>query len=249
MQPQAVIQEPNLTESYYDNGPETETPQYQHVSATLETKTEPVFETEIAKDIMPEVDFTPDINELEVEPPSAPSFSLDKAPEPQRTAEDFKTRTDSEAIVGGGEIFEEELPTHIIAINIVAPRGHAFYGSDILDAFERQSLILNDKQIYHAVNNHQETMYSVASSIEPGTFDVNFMDRYTTPGLTFFVDLNGTAQPKTAFKKMLTCAYEISRSLNGDLLDHRRQRLTESSVVEYLAQIKGIESVRSVLSQ
>lgn len=249
IQTQASVQDLNATEGFYENGPETEELLYQSASATFETKTEPVFEVKEVQQELPIVDFTPDINKLEVEPPIAPSFSLDKDPEPQRTAEDFETRTDSESIIGGGEIFEAELPTHLIAINIVAPRGHAFYGSDILDAFERQGLILNEKQIYHAVNNHQETMFSVASSIEPGIFDVNFMDRYTTPGLTFFVDLNSTAQPKTAFKKMLTCAYEISRSLNGDLLDHRRQRLTESSVVEYLAQIKGIESVRSVLSQ
>ena len=221
VEPQPDTIQPDATP--YDNGPECETIQ-----------SEPSVELDAAQPII-QASFTPDPSVASPET-DASSPEINFTPEPQTHEEPVE------------ENISDTLPPNIIAIHATAPRGQAFYGSDILDAFSRHGLVFNEHGIYNGMGPNHEKIYAVASSVEPGTFDLNFMDRYTTPGITFFMDLDNVSEPKVAFKSMLSTAYEITKNLGGDLLDHRRQRLTEASVVEYLAQIKGIESVRSVMS-
>jgi cell division protein ZipA len=130
-----------------------------------------------------------------------------------------------------------------LSLLIVAPRGQAFYGEDLLAVFERVGLTHGKYQIFHALDTHtKRPIFSVASAIKPGIFELGYMAKYTTPGLNFFMDLNSSQDLRADFRKMLGSVYEISTDLGGEILDSRRQRLTQSSVSEYLAKIKGIEA-------
>ncbi len=132
---------------------------------------------------------------------------------------------------------------NFLSLLIVAPRGQAFYGEDLLAVFERVGLMHGKYHIFHCLDPlSKRTIFSVASAIKPGIFELNYMQKYTTPGLNFFMDLSSSQDLRGDFRKMLGSVYEIATDLEGEILDSRRQRLTQSSVSEYLAKIKGIEA-------
>lgn len=169
------------------------------------------------------------------EPASAPSWT-------QKVRETFQARTREPA--SSAPESQPENERSVIVVNVVAPRGHVFYGYDLAHAFEQLSLFHGDMQIFHAYDEQGETLFSVASVIEPGYFDPQYMDRCITPGVALFLDLTRVAEPKSTFKHMLTVAYDLAQMLGGDVLDHRRERLTQAGIAEYLAQIRGVETRR-----
>ena len=138
----------------------------------------------------------------------------------------------------------KEQNQQILSLLIVAPRGQAFYGEELLTVFKREGLVHGKYQIFHALDASGQSMFSIASAIKPGTFELSYMPRYTTPGLTFFMDLSAASDPKNDFQKMLGCVYAVAADLGGEILDSHRERLTQSSVAEYLARIKGFEASR-----
>lgn len=131
-----------------------------------------------------------------------------------------------------------------VVLNVIAPRSTTFRGSDIIEILDAQGMKFGKHGIYHGYAEDGEIEFSVASVMEPGYFDLSNIQKFSTPGLSFFLDLGRVASPKSSFKRMLTVVHEVSRRLGGDILDERRQRLTQASVSEYLARIKGVESRR-----
>lgn len=131
-----------------------------------------------------------------------------------------------------------------VVLNVIAPRSTIFHGPDIIDILEQQGMSFGQHGIYHSYAEDGKSEFGAASVMEPGYFDLSTIQQFKTPGLTFFMDLARVQQPKTAFKRMLTVVHEVSRRLGGDILDEQRQRLTQASVTEYLARIKGVESRR-----
>ncbi len=129
----------------------------------------------------------------------------------------------------------------ILVVHVMAPRSQFFTGADILEALQQQHLQFGEHNIFHAYDSQGHIQFSVASATEPGTFDDQHLEHFTTPGLGFFTDIRHVAQPRAIFKHMLATAHQVAQRLQGELLDHRRQRLTASTVSEYLAQIKATE--------
>jgi cell division protein ZipA len=133
----------------------------------------------------------------------------------------------------------------IVVLNVMAPRSTFFFGRDIVEVLDQQGLGYGKRGIYHCYSEIDgSSEFYVASAMKPGYFDLENIHQFTTPGLTFFMDLSQVAEPKKAFKHMLTVVHEVARQLGGDILDDHRQRLTQASVSEYLARIKGVEAYR-----
>jgi cell division protein ZipA len=90
----------------------------------------------------------------------------------------------------------------------------------------------------------QDALFYVASAVNPGTFDLNFIHHFTTPGLSFILNLSAVQNPRTAFIKMLNIVSNVAEQLGGDVLDEHRQRLTQAGINEYMIQIKSVENLR-----
>jgi cell division protein ZipA len=137
---------------------------------------------------------------------------------------------------------EVEEKGEIIVINVLARDGASFPGEQVLEAFLRNGLKFGDMNIFHRVDPTTKTVqFSVASAVEPGTFDLSAMAEFTTRGVTMFLRLPGPHEPLEAFDDMLNVARDIASSLGGDLKDeqlsvmtgqtseHCRQRIAEFS--------------------
>jgi cell division protein ZipA len=70
---------------------------------------------------------------------------------------------------------------------------------------------------------------------------------FSTPVVSFFLQLPGPRHPKQAFDLMIAAARKLSTELNGDLKDDKRSVLTAQTIEHYRQRIAEYE--RKLLSQ
>jgi cell division protein ZipA len=194
----------------------------------------------------------PDGPPLELEPSAAPVEPRTEPRAEARTEARAEPRHDrraeqgreGEPHTGAAAARRQSVPEEVVVINVLARSGERFRGTALMEAFMRNSLKFGDMNIFHRLDPATRTpQFSVASAVEPGTFDLNAMDAFETRGVCLFMPLPlalpGSVQPLAVFEDMLNVARDIARSLGGDLKDeahsvmtaqniqHSRQRITD----------------------
>ncbi|MCW8888458.1 MAG: hypothetical protein OQK25_05300, partial [Gammaproteobacteria bacterium] len=82
----------------------------------------------------------------------------------------------------------EEDPSLVLSLLVLAPKGEKFRGTQIKMALNEVGFVFGKMDIYHLLDG-DETLVSVASVLEPGTFDPNEMGATKIPGLVVFSQL------------------------------------------------------------
>lgn len=137
----------------------------------------------------------------------------------------------------------------IIALSIMARQPGMFLGKKLQDAFVEAQLEFGDMDIFHRYDNRadgKEPIFSVASAVEPGVFDLVHMDTMTTPGLMLFFKLSTPNQSIAAFELMLRIARQLAQRLDGELRDDRRRLLTIQSIEQYREKVRMVGLRRHV---
>ena len=126
--------------------------------------------------------------------------------------------------------FKDDAPQWVIVLNVVAPNASPFPGPALLSTLEALGLTFGDMNIFHFKKNGVP-QFSVVNMVKPGTFNMTDIERFTTPGLSLFVQLpNDHGSAMTAYNHMLDTAHQIAAQLEGAVLDERRSVLTTSAV-------------------
>jgi cell division protein ZipA len=139
---------------------------------------------------------------------------------------------------------EEFEHSEILVLNVAARDGRVFSGDDLLRVLITSGLKFGDMNIFHKrlSKEHQGTVvFSVANMLNPGTFDLNNMDDFTTLGISFFLALPTPINNLDAFEKMLDVAQEIRATLGGDLKDDHRNAMTGQTIEHYRQRIRDFE--------
>ena len=89
-------------------------------------------------------------------------------------------------------------------------------------------------------------LFSVANLVEPGTFDVDNMDGFTTPGICLFMRLPGPAEPLEAFRLMLDTAQVLAENLDAELFDDQHCQLRQQTLEHLRERVEEFER-RSLL--
>jgi len=126
----------------------------------------------------------------------------------------------------------ESLPIKILQLAVVPHEGE-FYGDDILCVVQEVGMELGEMNIFHHFGGDPEkhqAVYSMASMVEPGTFPVDNMDGFSTPGLSIFARLPGPKDGLTTFTEMLYAAEQLADLLDGELRDETHSALTKQTI-------------------
>jgi len=129
---------------------------------------------------------------------------------------------------------EEE--QEVIVINVMSRQPEGFVGAELLENVLGCGMRFGDMNIFHyyAASDDECALYSMANIVKPGTFDLNSMESFQTPGVSFFMTLPLKASPATSvmevFDKMHNSAKRISMHLNGELKDERRSVMTGQTI-------------------
>jgi cell division protein ZipA len=83
-------------------------------------------------------------------------------------------------------------------------------------------------------------VFSVASLVEPGNFDLSNIKEQQIPGVSIFMVLPGPMDGAEAFDLMTETARALSQSLNAELLDEsgstlsiQRERYLREEIIQY----------------
>ena len=141
---------------------------------------------------------------------------------------------------------EEEInhQSEVIVINEMAREGGAFDGNDLLQVLVTAGLRFGEMNIFHhRLNNKNKgpLIFSVANILNPGTFDLNKMEEFSTIGISLFLALPAQINNLQAFEQMLAVAQQVRGALDGELKDDQRNVMTAQTIEHYRQRIRDFE--------
>jgi len=166
----------------------------------------------------------------------------DAAPGPLKPLRKFFTRKDS--IVVAEPEPEPVDPQEVLVINVLSKEPGGFQGPDLLQLLLACDLRFGKKNIFHRYekpNAKGAIQFSVANLVEPGTFDLDAMDNFSTPGVSFFLSLPGPEKPLTAFNYMVETAQVLVRHLHAELRDDAHSVMTAQTIEHCRQRIRDFE--------
>lgn len=123
----------------------------------------------------------------------------------------------------------EEPADQVFVIHVMARDPGGFRGSELLQILLACDVRFGEMNIFHRYEREKgqgEIQFSVANATEPGSFDLDAMEAFTTPGLSFFMRLPGPRHPLQAFDCMVETARVIVNNLGGEMRDETRSVFT-----------------------
>lgn len=124
-------------------------------------------------------------------------------------------------------------PDEVLVINVMARRGDVFSGPELLEAMLSQGLRFGDMDIFHrheSADGRGKILFSVANMVVPGTFALEAMDDFESPGISMFLSLPIASDSLEAFNLMAEAAQNIAQQLNGELKDENRSVMTRQTI-------------------
>jgi len=132
----------------------------------------------------------------------------------------------------------------IVTLYVAARAGSALRGSDIVVAAEKAGLTYGHMQIFHRlVEGHPERgpVFSVASIMKPGSFDMATIQELETPAIAFFLTLPAPMTALDAWEKMLPTAQRMAELLDGVVLDEQRNALGRQRIAHIRDELRGYD--------
>lgn len=130
----------------------------------------------------------------------------------------------------------------IVTLRLIARDGGAFKGDELVLSMRGIGLRHGKFGIFHRYdgNDEERTIFSAASLVEPGSFDLANIKEQEMPGISLFLVLPGPIDSVEAFDMMMEAARTLTQSLNGELLDEsgstlsiQRERYMREEVIQY----------------
>ncbi len=223
-------------------------PQTASITADSEMQVAEVAEVDEPADVLLEEEYAQlDIEEVGFEDPLdvEPAYVEPLASEVVIDELDQKRAAGVEIEPQEQEVHSDEFEqSEVLVLNVMAKEGRVFSGDDLLQILITSGLKFGDMNIFHKrlSKEHQGTViFSVANMLNPGTFDLNNMDEFTTLGISFFLALPTPINNLDAFEQMLGVAQEIRDTLGGDLKDDHRNGMTGQTIEHYRQRIRDFE--------
>ncbi|GEK46888.1 cell division protein ZipA [Bisbaumannia pacifica] len=122
----------------------------------------------------------------------------------------------------------------VIVISVMCRDEDGFSGTALLKLMLACGLRYSrDMGIFHRFETEaadSPLQFSMVNVVKPGTFPLDALDDFTTPGITFLMPLPGAEDTSAAFEAMVECAMVVVRHLGGELKDENHSVMTAQTV-------------------
>ncbi|MBP9722047.1 MAG: cell division protein ZipA [Gammaproteobacteria bacterium] len=123
----------------------------------------------------------------------------------------------------------------LVTLNIKATENRRFSGDELLQALISVGCRFGEMSIFHRhekTSGHGAIMFSIASMIKPGIFDIDHMHEFSTPGITMFFRAPCEFNAIVVYDLMLKTGYKLAKLLNAEILDDERELLSNAKIAE-----------------
>jgi cell division protein ZipA len=114
-------------------------------------------------------------------------------------------------------------------------------GAKLLESLLAESLQHGKYNIFHRLHADGSIVFSVASMVEPGAFDLEKMGETLYPGMTMFTQLPGPVPGMHALNELIACARRLQANLGGTLQDERGVPLTVHRIERMRQEVREFE--------
>jgi cell division protein ZipA len=118
---------------------------------------------------------------------------------------------------------------------------HRLDGAKLLESLQAESLEHGKYNVFHRRHDDGAHVFSVASMVEPGTFDLDTMSETQYPGITLFAQLPGPVPGMHALNELIACARRLQQGLGGTLQDERGVPLTVHRIERMRQEVREFE--------
>lgn len=114
-------------------------------------------------------------------------------------------------------------------------------GAKLQEVLAAELLNHGKYDIFHREHSDGQAIFSIASMVEPGTFDLEKMNETLYPGVTLFAQLPGPVPGMHALNELVACARRLHQSLGGVLQDDRGVPLTVHRIERMRQEVREFE--------
>ena len=121
----------------------------------------------------------------------------------------------------------------IVTLHVAARDEGSIAGPELVVAAEKVGLEFGDMGIFHRLVEGRPELgpvFSVASMVKPGAFDMARIGELRVPGLTVFMTLPGPVRALDAWDAMLPAAQRLAELLDAQLLDAEHNALGRQTI-------------------
>ncbi|MBL4782631.1 MAG: cell division protein ZipA [Porticoccaceae bacterium] len=139
----------------------------------------------------------------------------------------------------------------VVILHLMAESGQEFGGEDLLKAVVDNGMRYGSLKVFHRhmrEDGSGDVLFSMANAVNPGTFELNTMGEFSTPGVTFMMVLDDSEEPLATFDLMLACIHGVNSAIGGQLQDQQRSALSRQTAEHYRQQIMDFNRRRLTAS-
>ena len=133
-------------------------------------------------------------------------------------------------------------PQKIVTLRLIGREKKPFQGDELILSMRGIGLRHGKFGIFHRYDGNDEsrTIFSAASLVEPGSFDLTNIKDQQIPGISLFLVLPGPVDSVESFDMMMAAARALAQSLDGELLDEsgstlsiQRERYLREEIIQF----------------
>ena len=132
----------------------------------------------------------------------------------------------------------------IVSLYVAARAGSVLRGEDIVVAAEKTGMVFGHMSVFHRLlEGHPERgpVFSMASIIKPGSFDMATIRELETPAIAFFLTLPAPVPALDAWEKMLPTVQRMAELLDGVVLDDSRNALGRQRIAHIRDELRAYD--------
>ncbi len=135
-----------------------------------------------------------------------------------------------------GEHAKETLSSaeEVVVISVLSRDPEGFDGSKLLELMMvcglRYSRPMGIFHRFETESEDSELQFSMVNVVKPGTFPIEEMGEFMTPGITLLMPLPGAVDSSAAFEAMVETAMVVVRHMGGELKDENRSVMTAQTI-------------------
>lgn len=134
----------------------------------------------------------------------------------------------------------EPVEPQMLTLYLVSPEGQSFQGEKLVQQLEEVGMQYGEHQIFHRHidNAASPVIFSAANMMQPGVFDLNNLQSFSSVGLVFFMHVPSAGNDMANLRLLISTVDSLAQSLGGFVLNENRQAFDENSRLDYLQRIQ-----------